>query len=142
MLFQACDSRKGSTTEDADSDGVVLGDGCNKHDLRIHPGAEAVCDGIVKECNGFVDDGLFATFCIDWEGDGYGSYGMNASAIKDTPKCLRIPIMMLTVIDRDQTQPTFGLGVETYLTKLFVHHNTISEVRPLPIRMGYQVVSW
>ncbi|MCB9657713.1 MAG: hypothetical protein H6726_08715 [Sandaracinaceae bacterium] len=70
---------------DLDQDGIADGACCNvSGDERfcgrdcddtaagVHPNAPEVCDGADNDCDGTNDEGVFATFYRDADGDGYG----------------------------------------------------------------------
>jgi len=63
------------TIIDLDGDGVVLADDCDDEDADVHPGADEVCDEIDNNCDGEIDEGLYADAWLDTDGDGYGGNG-------------------------------------------------------------------
>ncbi|MBK8705730.1 MAG: putative metal-binding motif-containing protein [Saprospiraceae bacterium] len=51
---------------------VVTGGGdCNDNNFNIKPSATEVCDGVDNDCDGMTDEGVFLTFYLDADGDGY-----------------------------------------------------------------------
>ncbi|MBN2801303.1 MAG: hypothetical protein JXX28_19335 [Deltaproteobacteria bacterium] len=51
---------------------VALADDCDDAEPLAWTGAAEVCDGVDNDCDGEADDGLFATWYLDADGDGYG----------------------------------------------------------------------
>ncbi len=63
------------TTQDADGDGVLVGDDCNDTDPLVFPGAVESCNGVDDDCNGAIDDigeGQGTALYADSDQDGYG----------------------------------------------------------------------
>ena len=73
-LLLACPP-EGAADIDLDGDGTFLADDCNDEDAAIHPGAAELCDDIDNNCDGDVDEGLFADAWVDADRDGYGGDG-------------------------------------------------------------------
>ncbi len=57
-------------------------DDCNDEDETIHPGADELCDGLDRDCDGVPDDEAIdaLTWYIDDDEDGYGSADYTVSA--------------------------------------------------------------
>ena len=53
---------------------------CDDTSITVHPLATESCNGIDDDCDGTVDEGLFTTFYLDADGDGYGDLFSPASA--------------------------------------------------------------
>jgi len=62
---------------DADNDGYLSKDDCNDDDAAIHPGADELCDGTDRNCDGdSLAEAVDApTWYADGDGDGYGRDG-------------------------------------------------------------------
>ncbi|HBP00472.1 MAG: Regulator of chromosome condensation [Candidatus Uhrbacteria bacterium GW2011_GWA2_52_8d] len=58
---------------DADGDGSLDQDDCAPNNQAIYPGAGEVCNGLDDDCDKSIDEGFFATYFLDSDGDGYGN---------------------------------------------------------------------
>lgn len=72
----------GTSDADADGDGWTTVDGdCDDAEPAVHPGADDGCDGVDSDCDGRVDDdGSFADYYVDGDGDGYGADSTRVSS--------------------------------------------------------------
>ncbi|MCB9760484.1 MAG: right-handed parallel beta-helix repeat-containing protein [Alphaproteobacteria bacterium] len=57
---------------DEDGDGVAAEDDCDDGDAAVYPGAEELCDGVDRDCDGAVDEGTTLSAWTDGDADGYG----------------------------------------------------------------------
>lgn len=46
---------------------------CNDANVNSHPAAVEVCDGADNDCDSQTDEGVTKTFCLDLDGDGFGT---------------------------------------------------------------------
>ena len=63
---------EGATLQDNDGDGYVLADDCDENNPSVNISAEELCDGIDNNCDGIVDEGVLATYYLDYDEDGFG----------------------------------------------------------------------
>lgn len=71
------------TLADFDGDGFIAANDCDDANAAVFPGNPEVCDGLDNDCNTQVDDGIsgiFATYYLDADGDGYGDGANSISA--------------------------------------------------------------
>ncbi len=71
------------TLADNDGDGFIAANDCDDTNAAVFPGNPEVCDGLDNDCNSQVDDGIsgvFATYYLDADGDGYGDGANSISA--------------------------------------------------------------
>jgi hypothetical protein len=71
VTTQSCSQPAGYVTSSND---------CDDNAASVHPGATEVCDGLDNNCNGAIDENLYATYYLDADGDGYGNAATSISA--------------------------------------------------------------
>jgi hypothetical protein len=69
-----------SVTDCSVPSGYVIDDtDCDDTDEFVNPGETEVCNGIDDNCDGNIDEGLFADYYIDVDGDGFGDSGTSVN---------------------------------------------------------------
>ncbi|MFT5681964.1 MAG: hypothetical protein ACI8RZ_002882, partial [Myxococcota bacterium] len=76
----ACSAPAGYVSDDTD---------CDDTDADTSPDASEVCDGADNDCDGTIDDGVQATWYLDYDSDGYGDADITTEAC-EAPSALYV----------------------------------------------------
>ena len=81
-VIEECDTWTGNLCEELvitdctviDNDNDMFGEDvdCDDNNADVFPGAPELCDGLDNNCDGFIDEGLTATYYTDSDMDGFG----------------------------------------------------------------------
>ena len=77
---------------------------CDDNNINVNPGATEICDSIDNNCNTEVDEGLFITYYLDADNDGYGD------PMNQIDSCEDIDGYTLNNTDCDDTNPNINEG--------------------------------